>query len=108
MEALLKSITRQPDGVTIDEIVASAAEGEEVSVVFKAVQRKKEESAPIHISGDHMRKGREYIVKVKRWMTQKTTDDGFDFMRHWNQNIPMPLRSPLQNSIFPKILYTQL
>ena len=92
MEALLKSITRQPDGVTIDEIVASAAEGEEVSVVFKAVQRKKEESAPIHISGDHMRKGREYIVKVKRWMTQKTTDDGFDFMRHWNQNIPMPLR----------------
>ena len=39
-----------------------------------------------------MRKGHEYIVKVKRWMTEKTTDDSFDFMRHWNKNIPMPLR----------------
>ena len=91
MEALLKSITRQPDGTTISDIIASASEGEEVSVVFRAVQKKKVESAPLHISGDHMRKGREYIVRVKRWMTQQTTDDSFDFMRHWNKNIPMPL-----------------
>lgn len=92
MEALLKSITRQPEGTTMSDIVASVAEGEEVSVVFRAVQKKREESAPLHISGNHMRKGHEYIVRVKRWMTQKTTDDSFDFMRHWNQNIPMPLR----------------
>ena len=91
MEALLKSITRQPDGTTISDIIASVAEGEEVSVVFRAVQQKKEDK-PLHISGNHMRKGHEYIVRVKRWMTQQTTDDSFDFMRHWNQNIPMPLR----------------
>lgn len=92
MEALLKSITRQPDGTTMSDIIASVSEGEEVSVVFRAVQKKREESAPLHISGNHMRKGHEYIVRVKRWMTQQTTDDSFDFMRHWNNNIPMPLR----------------
>ena len=91
METILKSITRQPQDATIEEILAGATEGEEVSVVFKAVRQNKVEQ-PVHISGDHMRKGNEYIVKVKRWMTQKTTDDSFDFMKHWNSNIPMPFR----------------
>ena len=91
MEPLLKSITRQPYGTTIEDVIASAGEGEEVSVVFRAVQEKRE-GTPLHISGDCMRKGHEYIVKVKRWMTQETTDDSFDFMRHWNKNIPMPMR----------------
>lgn len=92
MEALLQSITRQPDGTTMSDIISSVGEGEEVCVVFKAIQSKKEESAPLRISGNHMRKGHEYIVKVKCWMTKKTTDDSFDFMRHWNKDIPMPLR----------------
>jgi hypothetical protein len=92
VETLLKSITRQPYGATLEDVIAAAQEGEEVSVVFRAVQRKQEEKQPLHISGNHMRKGHEYIVRVKRWMTQETTDDSFDFMRHWNQNIPMPLR----------------
>lgn len=91
METLLKSIARQPDGTTMSDIISSVGEGEEVSVVFRAVQSKKEESAPLHISGNHMRRGHEYIVRVKRWMTQQTKDDSFDFMRHWNNNIPMPL-----------------
>lgn len=91
MEALLKRITRAPHGTTIAEVIAGAGEGEEVSVVFKAVHKKRE-SQPLHISGNHMRKGHEYIVRVKRWMTQQTTDDRFDFMRHWNKNVPMPFR----------------
>lgn len=91
METLLKSITRQPYGTSFEDIIASVKEGEEVSVVFRAVEKQPEEQ-PLHISGNHMRKGHEYIVRVKRWMTQKTTDDSFDFMRHWNQNIPMPMR----------------
>lgn len=90
MEALLKSITRQPYGATIEDVIARASEGEEVSVVFRAVHKKREEK-PLHISGNSMRKGHEYIVKVKRWMTQKTTDS-FDFMRHWNSDVPMPFR----------------
>jgi hypothetical protein len=94
METLLKSITREPYGTTISDIIAQAGEGEEVSVVFKAVHSipKHEESKPLHITGDHMRKGHEYIVKVKAWMTKPTSNSGFDFMYHWNKNVPMPLR----------------
>ena len=91
METLLKSITRQPYGTSIADVIENAGEGEEVSVVFRAVQTKREEK-PLHISGNHMRKGHEYIIRVKRWMTKETTNDSFDFMRHWNKNIPMPMR----------------
>ena len=93
MENLLRSITRQPNEDTLEEIIARAKEGEEVSVVFKAVRNnEKQNEKPVYISGEHLHRGREYIIKVKRWMTQKTTDDSFDFMRHWNSNIPMPFR----------------
>lgn len=91
MEALLRSITRQPWGVTIDEVIQKSNEGDAVTVVFRPVQKKQEEK-PLHISGEHLRKGHEYIVKVKSWMTKQTTDPGFDFMSHWNKNIPMPMR----------------
>lgn len=91
MEALLKSITRQPWGTTLEEVIAKANEGDAVTVMFRAVH-KKQESQPLHISGECLRKGREYIVKVKRWMTEPTSNAGFDFMYHWNKNIPMPLR----------------
>lgn len=90
METLLKSITREPYGTTLDELIASTNEGEEISIVFRAIQKKREER-PLHISGHHMRKGHEYIVRVKQWMTQPK-GDGVDFMYHWNNNIPMPFR----------------
>lgn len=91
MEALLRSITRKPCNTTIQEILLNTQEGEKISLVFKA-SVKPVENEIIHISGDNMHKGREYIVRVKKWMTQKTSDDSFDFMRHWNNNIPMPFR----------------
>lgn len=80
-----------PWGPCMEDVIKGAGEGEEVTVVFRAVHKKREEK-PLHISGNNMRKGHEYIVRVKRWMTQETTDDSFDFMRHWNKNIPMPFR----------------
>lgn len=91
METLLRSITRMPWGPCMEDVIKGAGEGEEVTVVFRAVHKKREEK-PLHISGNNMRKGHEYIVRVKHWMTQETTDDSFDFMRHWNKNIPMPFR----------------
>jgi len=91
METLLKSITRQPYGTTIEELLAGASDGQEITVVFKGVREEPEQKS-LFISGDAMRTGREYIVKAKRWMTQASKDDGFDFMRHWNNNVPMPLR----------------
>lgn len=91
METLLRNITRQPEGPTIAEILANIAEGQEVSIVFRGV-REQEDERVIRVSGEYMRPGREYIVKVKQWMTRASKDDGFDFMRHWNNNVPMPLR----------------
>lgn len=91
METLLKSITRKPWGTTIEDIINKAGEGDAVSIIFKSVEKKKE-PLPLHISGEHLRKGREYIVRVKKWMTEPTSSSGFDFMYHWNKNVPMPLR----------------
>ena len=90
MEALLKSITRQPQGVTLDELIEKVGEGDTITVVFSAVHKNRDEE-PLYISGECMRKGHEYVVKVKSWMT-KPSSAGFDFMDHWNKNIPMPLR----------------
>lgn len=91
METLLKSITRQPCGPALEDVIAQASDGDEITIVFPAV-RKQPEKVPLHISGQNMRRGREYIVSVKAWMTKKTTDPSFDFMSQWNKNIPMPLR----------------
>ena len=66
METLLKSITRQPWGTTLEDIIEKAGEGDAVTVVFRAVEKKREEK-PLHISGESI-------------------------MYHWNKNIPMPLR----------------
>lgn len=91
MEALLKSITREPWGTTIDSVVSQVPEGEAVTVVFRAVRRQ-EDVKPLRVSGESLRPGREYIVKVKRWMTEPSSNSGFDFIYHWNNNVPMPLR----------------
>lgn len=34
----------------------------------------------------------EYVVTVRKYMTEKSTP-GFDFMEKWNNNVPMPLRT---------------
>lgn len=90
METLLKSITREPTGTTISDVLANAVDGDEVSILFKAV-REQQEQKPLHISGEDMRKGHEYIVRVVSWMT-KVSDERGNFMRDWNKNVPMPFR----------------
>lgn len=90
METLLRGITREPHGTTISDIIASAVDGDEVSILFKAVQEQQEQK-PLHISGEDMRKGHEYIIRAVSWMT-KTSDERGTFMRDWNNNVPMPFR----------------
>lgn len=98
MESLLRSIDRQPDGLSIEQIINSAADGDIIKVVFKkevseqAVQDDSKEEAAKKVSSTALRSGREYLIKVKSWMTKPTVDDSFDFMEHWNNNIPMPFR----------------
>ncbi len=92
METLLRSITRQPWGTTIDEVIGKANEGDSITIVFKAAEKPVVESKPLRISGESLRTGREYIVKVKSWMTKPSSNAGFDFIYHWNNNVPMPFR----------------
>lgn len=91
METLLKSITREPYGTTIADVIAGASEGEEVSIVFRAANNKREER-PLHILGTDMRRGHEYIVKVKHWMTEFLEEDNSQFIQPWDRNTPMPFR----------------
>ena len=95
MEALIKSIERQPqlNGMSIEEFLQNLKDGQTVSIVYPAVvQAEKKEPQPLHISGNSVRKGHEYIVRVKKWMTEETKSSNFDFMERWNNNIPMPFR----------------
>ena len=95
MEALIKSIERQPqlNGMSIEEFLQNLKDGHTVSIVYPAVvQAEKKEPQPLHISGNSVRKGHEYIVRVKKWMTEETKSSDFDFMERWNNNIPMPFR----------------
>ena len=88
MENLLKNITREPADTTISDIISTVAEGQDVCIVFPAVKTK-EESKPTRISGESMRRGHEYIVRVANWMTEKATEYS-PFMKQWNANVPMP------------------
>ena len=95
LESLIKSIERQPEmnGLSMQEFLNQFEEGQTVSITYLAtIKEEKKQVAPLHISGDGVHKGHEYIVRVKKWMTQETTSSDFDFMQRWNNNIPMPFR----------------
>ena len=95
MESLIKSIERQPEmnGLSMQEFLNQFEEGQTVSITYRAtIKEEKKQVVPLHISGDGVHKGHEYIVRVKKWMTQETTSSDFDFMQRWNNNIPMPFR----------------
>lgn len=88
MEALLKSIERESEDI---EKALQAADGEIVEVMYPAVYVKEEPAkpkTPNHISGDALRVGREYVVRVRNWMTQ----EGMDFNINWNKGRAMPFR----------------
>ena len=82
MEALLKSIERESEDVAK---ALEAPDGQMVEVVYKA-NRVDEEVAkpatPNHIPGTALRVGKEYVVRVKKWMTQ----EGMDFNINWNNS----------------------
>lgn len=92
MEAILRSIHRDPEGMPLDQVIHKTRDGETVTVVFRS-QKKQEEpkTQKVAISGQSVRNGRDYVIKVKQWMTRKSSPE-FDFMSHWNGDIPMPMR----------------
>ena len=88
MEALLKSIERESEDVAK---ALEAADGQMVEVLYKANRVDKEiakPATPNHIPGTALRAGKEYVVRVKNWMTQ----EGMDFNINWNNKKAMPFR----------------
>lgn len=96
MERLLRSIKRAPEGVNVEDLIRNTKDGETVVLMFRGANKDKftsEVRKPQHISGESVRSGREYIIKVKAWMTKPTLPgSSFDFMARWNNNVPMPFR----------------
>ena len=88
MEALLKSIERESEDVAR---ALEAPDGQMVEVVYRAAVVNEEAAkpdTPNHIPGTALRAGKEYIVRVKKWMTQ----EGMDFNINWNNKKAMPFR----------------
>lgn len=96
MERLLRNIKRVPEGVNIEDLIRGTKDGDMVVITFRGVNKERpapEVKRPQHISGESVRSGREYIIKVKAWMTKSTLPgSSFDFMARWNNNVPMPFR----------------
>ena len=81
------------DGIEYDS-VADAEEAikslsDDMRIVLKAHKSVEEpEKQKLQPVSDEV----EYLITVKPYMTKKATID-FDFMRKWNNDIPMPLRT---------------
>lgn len=91
MEAILKSITRQPEGSPLQQIIDTTQEGQEVRVVFPPAEEQPEPEV-VRLTGDLMRTGHTYVFEVKKYMMEKTRSADFDFMAAWNNNVPMPFK----------------
>lgn len=92
MEAILRAIYRTPEGIPLSHICERVADGQHVEVIFRG--QKKQEAPRVQkvvTDGNGVRMGRDYVIKVKQWMTKKASPE-FDFMSHWNGDTPMPMR----------------
>lgn len=65
-----------------------------VERIYLAPKNKKRENGHVESSEDVT----EYIITVKSYMTKKSTVD-FDFMKRWNDDNPMPLRTMVGTKI---------
>lgn len=112
MESVLRKIQRpiQVNGelISVQELIESVKEGQELSLCFPAVQPKKlerncqqklerdfERDDETHSQSEQKEDGlkinRTYIIKVRQYMTKPATLK-FDFHTKWNNNQPMPFR----------------
>ena len=99
MESVLKAITRPMiiNGETCTDIGAlinSIADGEHIKIQLRAVRQQQDELAKqpaILLTANDMRVNRSYIIKVRQYMTKKSSPD-FDFQAKWNSDVPMPFR----------------
>lgn len=74
-----KSVSEVPESLTLSN---------NSYILLKSNKKVSAASAP-HEDGED---DSEYMITVKQYMTKKSTPS-FDFMAHWNNNVPMPLRT---------------
>lgn len=100
MESVLKAITRPiiVNGQTctdVEALINSIADGEHIKIQMKAVIQQQAEPVqqkqPRMLTANDMRVNRSYIIKVRQYMTKKSSPD-FDFQAKWNSDVPMPFR----------------
>ena len=70
---------------SIREVPTLSLDNTTVITLFPVTQTVK---TPVKAVSDKV----EHIITVRRYMTEKSSE-GFDFMKKWNNNIPMPMRT---------------
>lgn len=70
---------------SIREVPTLSLDNTTVITLFPVTQAVK---TPVNAVSDKV----EHIITVRRYMTEKSSE-GFDFMKKWNDNIPMPMRT---------------
>ena len=70
---------------SIREVPTLSLDNTTVITLFPVTQTVK---TPVKAVSDKV----EHIITVRRYMTEKSSE-GFDFMKKWNDNIPMPMRT---------------
>lgn len=97
MELILKSVNRpytiQYDGKEVRSLADVPDDAQVIISIPKNVsaQPKPEDPAQRVLSGQEVRMGCSYVIKVKQYMTKPASPE-FDFMSQWNDNVPMPFR----------------
>ena len=101
METIMRAINRPMvvNGKACDDVEAfiqSVSEGEHIRIQLKANRVVEEEvvkpsPAQRMLTANDMRVNRTYIIKVRQYMTKKSSPD-FDFQAKWNGDVPMPFR----------------
>ena len=86
MKNFINQLTRPFEGQLIP--------GEEFKIIIRKEETVADSSNLTYSSfsdkpGKSIEVGKEYVITVKKYMTQQATPS-FDFMKNWNNNIPMP------------------
>lgn len=77
---------------SIDEAISSfKATNGQIHIILKGTQEKSKYEDGKQLKQDNVKSTNTYRVKVRQYMTKKASAD-FDFMKKWNNDVPMPMR----------------
>lgn len=95
MELILKGLKRPfviQCGATEIQKLFEVKEGTQLRVILpEQVESKPAEKVQTVTTNTEVQLGKSYIIKVRQYMTRSSKAD-FDFMRQWNNDVPMPFR----------------